>query len=129
MARSPPAENAVPSPRTTIARTSSSASASRQIPASSRCPTPSTALSLPGALMVTRSTPSRAQSIFSRWYASYPIVGHRPSRRGGQPRLLDRADLIPIRSAAGRRDEGLDEAGIVGLLGVPLHADSEPVTL
>jgi hypothetical protein len=51
-----------------MARTSSSASASRQIRASSPWPTASTALSRPGVLRVTRSTPSSAQSIFSRSY-------------------------------------------------------------
>jgi hypothetical protein len=63
--RSPPAENASPSPRMSTTRTASSAPASRHTSASSRCPVRSTAFSLPGSLMTIRNTPSAGQSIFS----------------------------------------------------------------
>jgi hypothetical protein len=65
--KSPPAENAVPSPVRIAQRVSGSASTSRQTSASSRCIVSSAAFSLPGLLITIRSTPGAGRSNFSRW--------------------------------------------------------------
>jgi hypothetical protein len=64
--RSPPAENALPAPVSNTAFTLASASMTRQISVSWRCISPSTALSLSGLFMMTRSTPACGRSISSR---------------------------------------------------------------